>query len=190
MDDIAIIELFLARDESAIAMTAEKYGRSLRSIARSVVRDEREAEECENDTYLKAWNSIPPNEPREHFFAYLGAITRRLALNCVRDSGRLRRGATVVELTKEMEECIPDIGEASERAELNELKAELNGYLAGVSERKRSVFIRRYWYFEEIRTIARELKCSESSVKTTLLRMRRELKAILIEKGYSFDERG
>ena len=80
-DDSAIVDLYLLRDESAIALTAEKYGRQLRRLAENILEDRFLAEECENDTYLQAWNSIPPHEPRSYLFSFLGMITRNLAID-------------------------------------------------------------------------------------------------------------
>ena len=85
MDDEKIVELFLARDEASIKMAAEKYGHRLRLLSYGIVGDMQTAEECENDTYLEAWKSIPPNDPRDYLYAFLARITRHISLNCCRD---------------------------------------------------------------------------------------------------------
>ena len=95
MDDRSIVALYLRRDETAIRQTAEKYGRRLRALAYGIVNDLQTAEECENDTYMEAWNTIPPHEPSDHFYAFLARITRHISLNRCRDRDRLKRGAFI-----------------------------------------------------------------------------------------------
>ena len=107
MDDERIVELYLSRDESAIKETSEKYGPRLRSLAYGIVNDAQTAEECENDTYLEAWNSIPPHDPKSYLYAFLARITRHISLNRCRDGSRLKRSAVICELSAEMEECLP-----------------------------------------------------------------------------------
>ena len=102
MNDEEIIELYLARDESAIKETSFKYGDRLRKLSYSITEDNFTAEECENDTYIQAWNSIPPNEPREHFYAFLARITRNLSLNAIRDRNRIKRSAKLTDITNEI----------------------------------------------------------------------------------------
>ena len=103
MNDDRIIELYLMRDEEAIKLTAEKYGSRLRSLAHGIVNNRQTAEECENDTYLKAWNAIPPHEPRGYLYAFLARITRHVSLNCCRARDQLKRRAFICELSAEME---------------------------------------------------------------------------------------
>ena len=107
MDDNRIVELYLLRDETAIKQTTEKYGSRLRSLACGIVNDQQTAEECENDTYMEAWNTIPPHEPRSYLYAFLARITRHISLNCCRDRNRLKRSAFICELSAELEQCIP-----------------------------------------------------------------------------------
>ena len=107
MNDNKIIDLYLCRDETAVKHTARKYGDHLRALAYGIVKDHQTAEECENDTYLKAWNSIPPHEPREYLYAFLARITRHISLDCCRKRSRLKRSAYISELSAEMEQCIP-----------------------------------------------------------------------------------
>ena len=95
MDDNRIVELYLLRDETAIKQTTEKYGSRLRSLACGIVNDQQTAEECENDTYMEAWNTIPPHEPRSYLYAFLARITRHISLNCCRDRNRLKRSAFI-----------------------------------------------------------------------------------------------
>lgn len=96
MDDRSIVALYLRRDETAVRQTAEKYGSRLRTLAYGIVNDLQTAEECENDTYMEAWRTIPPHEPSDHFYAFLARITRHISLNCCRDRSRLKRSALSV----------------------------------------------------------------------------------------------
>ena len=106
MDDSRIVELYLLRDETAIKQTTEKYGSRLRSLAYGIVNDSQTAEECENDTYMEAWNTIPPHEPRSYLYAFLARITRHISLNYCRDRSRLKRSAFICELSVEIEQCM------------------------------------------------------------------------------------
>ena len=184
MDDHGIVARYLARDESAIRLTAEKYGARLRALSRGIVQDPGTAEECENDTYLEAWNRIPPHEPGGYLFAFLARITRHLSLNRCRDRERLKRSAFLCQLSAEMEQCLPAPDDAACRLEEAELREAINGFLAGLSEDQRAIFLRRYWYLDSVADIARRFAFSESKVKTTLLRCRRQLRQHLEQGGY------
>lgn len=183
MDDHMIVDLYLARDESAIEQTAEKYGRRIRSLALGIVNDFESAEECENDTYVRAWNAIPPNEPREHFFAFLARIARNLALDICRDRGRLKRKAYLVELSSELEQCIPDPDDEDCRLDRMELQKAINGFLATLSEEKRNVFLRRYWFMDPVSEIAHRYNFTENKVKMMLFHTREQMRDYLVKEG-------
>ena len=185
MDDAAIVELYLARDEAAIAETAEKYGAALRRIARGILHDAFAAEECENDAYLTAWNSIPPHEPRDYLFAFLGRIVRNISIDRCRKADAGKRKAASVELTKEMEECLSAGGDPAEAADAKALTAVINGFLADLPEEQRGIFLRRYWFFDATADIAARYGISRSKVKTTLFRLRKRLRAHLEKEGYT-----
>lgn len=186
MDDSMIVELYLARDESAISQTARKYGERLRRIADRLLNDIHAAEECENDTYLEAWELIPPNEPRTYLFPFLGKITRHMAIDMCRKRNSEKRSAIFCELTGEMEECIPSqSGSAEAHMEAVELSGLINGFLQRHSEEQRNVFVRRYWYFDTVPEISRRYGFTQSKVKMMLLRMREELRTYLAKEGYS-----
>ena len=185
MDDSRIVELYLSRDETAVAHTAEKFGSRLRALSYGIVRDHQTAEECENDTYLEAWNSIPPHEPRSYLYAFLLRITRHLSLNCCRDRSRLKRRAFLCELSTELEQCIPAPDDMECRIDEILLRDAINGYLRGLKAEKRMIFLRRYWYLDSITDIAGRFSISESKVKTTLFRCRRELRNYLEKEGYA-----
>jgi len=185
LDDYQIVELFLQRDEGAIRETAEKYGKRLRSLSYGIVNDTQTAEECENDTYLEAWNSIPPHEPRAYLYAFLARITRHISLNCCRDRARLKRGALICELSDEMEQCIPHPDRAEKLIDDILLGETINKFLATLDEQKRNMFVRRYWYLDSISDIADRFSMSEGRVKITLLRCRNRLRELLEKEGYN-----
>ena len=184
MDDSRIVELYLSRDETAVAHTAEKFGSRLRALSYGIVRDHQTAEECENDTYLEAWNSIPPHEPRSYLYSFLLRITRHLSLNCCRNRCRLKRRAFLCELNTELEQCIPAPDDVECRIDDLLLREAINGYLRKLNAEKRMIFLRRYWYLDSIADISGRFSISESKVKTTLFRCRRDLRSDLEKEGY------
>lgn len=184
MDDSLIVDLFLNRDESAVERVSLKYGERLRRLASGIVNDAQTAEECENDAYLEAWASIPPNEPREYLFAYLGRIVRNIAIDRCRRSSAQKRSAAVVELTKELQECLISPLGTEHEFDARELSRSINAFLSTQKPQQRTIFIKRYWFFESVSEIAADIGCTESKVKTTLMRMREKLKAKLTEEGW------
>jgi len=185
MDDSQIVDLYLARDERAVSETAQKYGERLRQLARRILDDAQSAEECENDTYHAAWNSIPPHTPRTYLFAFLGRITRHLAIDECRRAAAQKRQALICELTQEMEECVPGHSDVAETVEAEALTRAVDVFLAGCTEDQRSIFVRRYWYFDTVSEISKRFGCTQSKVKTTLFRLREGLKAHLEKEGYT-----
>ena len=181
MDDARIIELYFVRDEAAIEATRSTYGRNLRAVAKRILSDEQDAEECENDTYLKAWNSIPPARPA-HFLAYLVKICRNTALDALDRRRAGKRSARIVELTEEMQACIPD--EAAEwTVEHEQMGKLLSTFLRQQSADNRNIFIRRYVLAESVAEVASALGFSESKVKTSLSRTRAKLRSFLEKEG-------
>lgn len=185
MEDYKIIELYLNRDEAAIRQTSEKYGRRLRALAFGITEDVRTAEECENDTYMEAWNAIPPHEPRQYLYAFLARITRHVALNCCRNRSRLKRSAFLCTLSAEMEQCIPAPDDVECRIDSMVLREAINGFLGTLGGEKRDVFLRRYWYLDSIADIAERFALSQSKVKTMLFRTRQEMRVYLEKEGYT-----
>ncbi len=184
MEDEKIVALFLSRDEAALAQTAEKYGSRLRALAHNLLLNASDAEECENDTYLQAWAAIPPHEPRDYLFPFLAKITRRLAIDVCRARGRKKRGAPLVELTKELEQCISSPSDTPGQVDGLLLAQAVSQYLRTLPEDPRNMFIRRYWYMDPVATIARRFGFSQSKVKTTLFRVRQSLRDYLEQEGY------
>lgn len=185
MDDSNIVELFLKRDEEAIRLTAEKYGKRLRSLAHGIVDDLQAAEECENDTYLKAWNSIPPHRPKDYLYAFLARITRHISLNFCRDRNRLKRSAFICELSTEMEQCIPNPNDDEWLIDDTTLGEAINKFLGTLDDKKRSIFIRRYWFLDSITDLSVRFGISESKIKTTLFRCRNKFRSFLEKEGYT-----
>lgn len=183
LDDFEITELYLKRDETALKETERRYGARLYKLAFSILNDTQYAEECVNDALLKAWESIPPNDPRGYLLPYLSRIVRQIALNRAKSLSAGKRSAAFTELTREMEECLPSQEDTAGEAEANEVKRLINEFLEKLPKEKRDVFILRYWYCESVQEIAERLGIGKSKVKTTLLRTRRALKSFLESKG-------
>ncbi len=182
MEDEKIIELYFARDESAISATATKYGRWIRSIAQNILRDASDSEECESDVYVAAWNRIPPQYPRR-LVAFLGRMARNIALDRYDYYAASRRNRALEVALSELEEVLPDAQSVEGRVEASELSEAIDGFLRGIGRTKRIVFVRRYWYCDSIRQIASAQGFSESKVKSLLMRTRRELKQYLERSG-------
>lgn len=184
LEDSKIVDLYLARDESAIQNTCEKYGARIRNLSLGIVRDRQSAEECENDTYMETWRSIPPHEPRSYLYAFLARITRHLSLDLCRKQSRLKRKAFLCELSAEMEQCIPAPDDCACRLDDLLLGEAINHFLSGLTDEKRAIFLRRYWFLDSISEIAARFDITESKVKTTLFRCRSQLRTHLEKEGY------
>ena len=177
MDDNKIIELYWRRDENAVSQTKAIYGEKLKALAFRILHSSEDAEECENDTYLKAWDSIPPQKP-QYFFAYLAKICRNTALNMLEKQKAEKRSAVIVELSDELWECLPDRHSLEEIAE-QELSEIISTFLKTVSKENRIIFVRRYFLSETISDISKALSISESKVKSSLFRTRNKLRDYL-----------
>ncbi len=180
-EDESIVEMYHARDEQAIAESARKYGKYCHSVAYYILHSDPDAEECVNDTYIKAWESMPPHRPAR-LATFLGKLTRNLAISRYRRDHAKKRYDGHEAVLDEMQECVPDTG-AGELSEQLVLKDAIDGFLASLPVRTRIVFMRRYWYFCPIGDIARSMEMSESDVKVTLLRTRSKFKEHLEKEG-------
>lgn len=183
MDDRQIIELYNERSETAISETADKYGKYCFYIAYHILYNEQDSEECVNDTYLRAWEAIPPQCPNK-LSAFLGKITRNLALNryryYMREKRRMEQTSLVLD---ELQECVPAFDNTEQAVEEKLLVEVLNRFLYGLPVEKRMMFLRRYWYMSSIREIAEDYEISEGKVKMTLFRIRNKLKQTLEKEG-------
>lgn len=183
MKDSEIIDLYWARSERAIAATAEQYGGYCHTVAYNILGDRRDAEECVNDALLRAWNAIPPHRPRQ-LAAFLGKITRNLSLNRYQHSRAEKRGRGQVELAlEELEDCIPGGRPVDQAAEELALAEALNRFLRAQPEKRRSIFVLRYWYLYPVQEIAARYGMRETGTASLLFRMRKELKAFLEKEG-------
>ena len=184
MEDHAIIELYWAREEQAIAETEKKYGAYCRTIAQNILRDQQDTEECLNDTWMKTWNSLPPQRP--HVFpVYLGTITRNLCLNRLRSASAQKRGANKLNMAyEELQESVPAAGSVEDAVSARELGRLLDRFLRTLSEKECCIFLRRYWYMDTLSQIARRCHMTDGGVKATLHRTRKKLKAYLEQEGY------
>lgn len=172
MDDSRIIELYFARDNSAITETKSKYGKLLYSVSYNILKTREDAEECENDTYLSAWNCIPPNNPQV-LSAFLSRITRNLSFKKLKANTAQKRGGDSRTLPlDELIETIPDSTNALSQLELTEI---LNAFLCELPARERQVFICHYWYCDSIKDISRQFGFTQSKVKMMLSRTRQKM---------------
>ena len=181
MEDAKIIELFWQRNEDAIRQTDAAYGRKLHMLSNNILRSLEDAEESVSDTYMRTWETIPPQRPK-YFFAYLAAICRHLSLNKLDWRLAAKRNVEVVSLTQEMELCIPD-RMLDAKMEGRELGRILNAFLGSLSQESRVIFLRRYWYVDTVAEIAARYGMTESKVKMQLSRTRSKLSAFLEKEG-------
>ncbi len=181
MEDYQIVDLYWARLESAIIETDRKYGRMLNSISFSLLSSAEDAEECVNDTYAAAWQSMPEERPT-YLGAFLSKITRRISISRYRAAHSQKRGGAD-RLIEELSECIPSQSDVVSEYENGRLKESLDRFLRGLDEKKRVIFIRRYFYSEPIEQIAKRLGMKTGSVKSILSRARQSLREILEMEG-------
>ena len=183
MEDKQIIELYFERSDSAISETEKKYGRYCHYIAYRILENDQDAKEIVNDTYLKAWNTIPPNCPNP-LKAYLGMISRQLSLDRYEKYHTKKRGGQVSLVLDELSECIPDISSNEDIGECVALRDALNKFVRSLSKKTQKIFVRRYWYTSSISEIAKDYGMKESSVTVLLLRTRTKLKEFLHKEGF------
>lgn len=177
LEDERILDLYWARDHAAIEETGLKYGEKLLRLSERMLRAREDAEECVNDTYLGAWNTIPPQRPA-HFFAFLAKLCRNITCNKLDWMNAAKRRAELLPLTDELAQCIPD--SAADRArDARELGEALSAFLQTLPQETRVIFMRRYWYMDSIEEIANRYRLGESKVKTTLFRTRQKLRVYL-----------
>lgn len=182
MNDENIVYLYLKRNESAISETKQIYGKKLNRLSYNIVKNMEDATECESDTYLKAWNTIPPNEPKKYLFSYLAKITRNVSINLYNKGKSQKRFAHIVELTHEMEECIPNPSDDFNVLE-SFLTDVINKFLYTLGDTERTVFVKRYWFAESIKDVANATGFSESKIKSMLMRTRNKMKKYFESEG-------
>ena len=186
MEDQQIVALYWDRQEAAIEQTAKKYGSYLTAIALRILNDAWDAEECVNDTYQGAWNSIPPQAP-ENLAAYLAKLTRRISMKVWRLRDAKKRGGGEMALSlEELGQCIPSGHTPEEHLTAVELAQAIDTFLRTLPEPERRVFILRYFHVMPIGDIGRRFGFSKSKVETMLHRTRKKLKAHLQKEGYAY----
>ena len=183
MEDEQIIELYFRRDQDAIVQTELAHGAKLNALANRILMNHEDAQECVSDTYMKAWETIPPTRP-SYFYAYLAKICRFLCFGRLDWKNAAKRKAELVELTTEMELCIPDLSR-ERQLEAQELGRLLNEFLGTLNEESRNIFMRRYWFADSVAEIAQRYRIGESKVKTRLFRARNQLRSFLEKEGYA-----
>ena len=183
MDDSEIIELYFQRSEEAVTQTASKYGKYCYQIAYHILSSREDSEESVNDTYLAAWNTMPPRRPTI-LSAFLGKLTRYISLDRWKKRSAQKRGGGQVALSlEELEECISGSNNPEKEVDRKELLRYLNRFLDALPETQRRVFVCRYWYLESIPEIAARFGFSESKVTAMLHRLREKLRARLQLEG-------
>ena len=184
MEDHQIIDLYWARDQRAIAASDEKYGGLCRTVSRNIVVSPEDAEECVNDTWHRAWITMPPQRPGS-LRAYLCRIVRNLSIDCWRAKNRQKRDAGLEILLGELEDCLPDAGDPESLTEQKETAACIDRWLDGLSREDRLVFLRRYWYGDSVKALAALCRRSPNDMAQKLRRLRLQLKAALEKEGIS-----
>ena len=183
MEDHMIIDLYWARDQRAIVESEDKYGPYCRAIARGILERREDAEECVNDTWLQAWNAMPPQRPNI-LSAFFGRLTRNLSLDRWRRERAAKRGGSQAEAAlHELEDCLPDLRGPEEHLEAGETAAIISAFLRKQPELDQKLFIRRYFHLESIAALAERFRLTQGQVKSRLHRTRAKLKHTLEQEG-------
>lgn len=184
MNDEQIIELYWKRDEYAIRETSDKYGRYCYTIANNILHSHQDSEECVNDTWMKAWNAIPPHRPNV-LRQFLSKITRNLSFDRYKAKQAKKRGSGELEaVLEELDECVEGSFDVEAEISAKELRRCVNDFVCSLPFRDSDIFLRRYYFVEPTADIAKRYGIKESSVLTILSRTRKKLKNYLIKEGF------
>jgi RNA polymerase sigma-70 factor (ECF subfamily) len=184
MDDEQIVQLYWDRDEGAIPATSEKYGSYCTVIAKNILGNHEDAEECVNDTYLSAWNAMPPQRPSV-LSTFLGKITRNLSLNRYKhNTAEKRGGGEAAAVLDELLGMVSDTDSVEREIDRRELVNAMDAFLGTLPQKKRALFVCRYWYFDSISAIASRFGMTENNVSVSLNRIRLKLRDYLLERGF------
>lgn len=182
MDDKQIIELYFKRDECAIRETQSKYGAFCNRIAMNILSIREDAEECVNDTYYSVWKQIPPAVP-ESFRAFLGRITRNLSISRFRSMRAKKRYSGMEVMLSELNDCVPSAETVEQSVEAKQLSEYINNWLDSLPEEDQMLFVRRYWFGDALQLLAEKCGTTPAQMAQRMLKLRRNLKAALEEKG-------
>ena len=180
MEDIRIIELYFSRDEEAIRHTADKYGAYCMAVSMNILRSQPDAEECVNDTWVAAWNTMPPKWP-QNLCGYLGKLVRNISINRLRSLRRECRDTTLTVAFEELEDIIP----APDETESAIICGWLDEYLGTLPQLDRQLFVGRYWYNHSVKALARHYGMTANAATKRITRAREGLRDFLIERGYT-----
>ena len=184
MDDSDIVELFFSRDEKAISEANQKYGRYCCAVAMNILGNREDSEECVNDALLKAWDNIPPEKPH-NLAGYLAKLTKNISINRYNNAQAAKRGSGEIPLIyDELSECIPDKSNVERSFEQTELINAVKAFLDTLSEKKRNLFVLRYWYCFSVSKAAERVGISDNNAAVTLARTRKKLLNYLRKRGF------
>ena len=182
MEDKEIVAWYWQREERAIAASEEKYGPVCRSVSYNILQSRPDAEECVNDTWHRAWNTMPPQRPNS-LRAYLCRIVRNLSIDRWRTRRSVKRGQGMDALVLELEECVPAVPSAEEQWEAREVAQSVERWLQTLEEEERKLFLRRYWCGEAVKDLAAAAGCSPNVLSQRLRRLRQSLRLALEKEG-------
>ena len=183
MEDSRILSLFFERSEQAVEELNRKYGAAVKKTAANILSDRLDVEECVDDTYLRVWNSIPPQKPNP-LASYVCKIARNLAIDRYRANSAEKRNGNFDLVLEEMEECIPSTMNVETEFEAKELTAAINRFLSTLKQEDRFLFVRRYWYGDSVADLAAMTGSSTDRISVRLFRIRKNLKESLMKEGY------
>lgn len=183
MDDPKIIELFFLRSEEAIVQISKKYGNMCLKIAKNILKDPRDMEECVNDAYLAVWNTIPPQKPKP-LVTYICRIVRNISIKKYHNNTAIKRNSFYDISLDELETCFPTLENVEDAYSVKELADVMNQFLRTLSKENRTIFVRRYWFADSISSIAKMYKVSNHNISVRLHRTREALKKYLKKEGY------
>lgn len=183
MEDSEIIQLYFARNETAIEETSKKYRNYCTKIANNILCNSEDSEECVNDTFLGAWEAIPPNSPGK-LSSFLGKITRNIALNKYDYYMAKKRNKNFDRILDELNDCLSSPNNVEHQYEEEQLAESISNFLKSISMDHRNIFLRRYWYSDSLADIAERFNISDSKTKSVLFRTRKKLQIHLKKEGY------
>lgn len=184
MEDQEIVQLFWERSESAVQEASRKFGSYCRSIANGILKNHEDSEDCVNEALMRVWEAIPPKKPSS-LCAFIGRITKNIALDRIRHSESKKRGGGELALVyEELSEIVPDGASVEDELERKEMMSAVSSFLRKSSDTNRRAFVLRYWYCRSVKDIAAELGIKEEHTYVILSRMRERLRDHLKKEGY------